>query len=296
MNTLFTFFISFSVLLGSAPLAQAAEKKIYTTKAYSIQSKTGIFLFFVQKGDQLVLKSCDEKNCILESKGQKFELPRLDLRMVREEGSTRASTRRGARSHDGTRLNSGEAQPSPPVVEEAPARRTVAPSSMRDENLNFGAATCSCVYSTCRVTSNFGPRSRPNSRATSYHEGLDIGGGAGTPIVASESGRISFAGTKGGYGRTIEITHTSTYMTRYGHMDRLEKTSGWVQKGEVIGYMGSTGNVTGPHLHFEIHRNGDQIDPADFVSTERSDMSRQCETVLAIGASSSGNQEAGAIR
>jgi len=293
MNRIFAFLAILPLFLGTASFAKPSKREVFTTKAYSIESKSGVFLFFVQKGDKLELSSCDQENCILKSKGQSFELPRLDLRMVRKKGSNVSSTRRGARSHDGSTLNSERTEEQPPVVNIAPKRRTVSPSNMKNKDLNFGAATCSCARGTCRITSKFGPRSRPNSKATSYHEGLDIGGGAGTPIVASESGRISFAGTKGGYGKTIEITHTSTYMTRYGHMSKLKKTSGWVQKGEVIGYMGSTGNVTGPHLHFEIHRNGDQINPANFVSTERSDMSKQCETVLAIGAANSGN--AGAV-
>lgn len=303
MKTLMIFFTTFSLLLGPISFAESEKKEVYTTKAYSIQSKSGLFLFFVQKGDKLELKSCDQQNCILELKDQRFELPRLDLRTVRKNisqtstSTTKVSTkRRGSRSRAESQFEAGAAEPAPPSVSEPPKRRTVAPSSLKDSDLNFGASTCSCVRGTCRITSQFGPRSRPNSKATSYHEGLDIGGGAGTPIVASESGWIVFAGTKGGYGKTIDIKHTNTYTTRYGHMNKFEKTSGWVQKGEVIGYMGSTGNVTGPHLHFEIIKNGDQINPADFVSTEKSDMSKQCETVLAIGASSSGNQEAGAVR
>lgn len=117
------------------------------------------------------------------------------------------------------------------------------------------------------ITSYFGYRDAPTSGASSYHEGVDIGASYGSPIYASASGEVILAGWYGGYGYCVEIAHPSGYTTLYGHQSEVACYVGeWVEQGEVIGYCGSTGVSTGPHIHFSIIDPwGDFVDPLDFV-------------------------------
>ena len=121
-----------------------------------------------------------------------------------------------------------------------------------------------------RVSSHFGMRRHPVLGYTKMHRGTDFGARKGTPIFAAGDGIIEFLGRNGAYGKYIRIRHNSTYETAYAHMSRYAAnlSSGKrVRQGEVIGYVGSTGRSTGPHLHFEILEHGNQINPmkiADF--------------------------------
>ena len=116
------------------------------------------------------------------------------------------------------------------------------------------------------MTSNFGYRRDPFTGEGAMHSGIDFHGPSGTPILAASDGRISFAGTKGGYGNCIEITHSGGIVTRYAHMRRLIARIGQkVARGQEIGEMGSTGRSTGTHLHFEVRLNGQAVNPAKFL-------------------------------
>lgn len=102
------------------------------------------------------------------------------------------------------------------------------------------------------------------------HKGLDIGVPYGTPIVASRSGKVMVANNYDSWGDSwgyyVAIYHDSTYSTLYAHMSSVAAYEGqWVNKGDVIGYVGSTGNSTGNHLHFEVYQNGTRVDPSQFV-------------------------------
>lgn len=98
------------------------------------------------------------------------------------------------------------------------------------------------------------------------HRGLDIGIPYGTPIYASESGQVISAEYHWSWGNNVLIWHNDTYSTRYAHCSSLAVSAGeYVQKGQVIGYAGSTGNSTGNHLHFEVYQNGDRVNPSNFV-------------------------------
>ncbi|MBO8155610.1 MAG: peptidoglycan DD-metalloendopeptidase family protein [Bacillaceae bacterium] len=117
-----------------------------------------------------------------------------------------------------------------------------------------------------RITSTFGKRSDPFTGREAVHTGIDLAGPWGTPIYAAADGTVIFSGRDGGYGNSIVINHNSTYQTRYGHMSRLAVNEGdKVKKGDVIGYMGSTGRSTGSHLHYEIIKNGNMIDPYPYM-------------------------------
>jgi murein DD-endopeptidase MepM/ murein hydrolase activator NlpD len=110
------------------------------------------------------------------------------------------------------------------------------------------------------VTSGFGPRWGRN------HEGLDIAAPSGTPIRAAECGIVSFAGVQSGYGNMVCVKHSSRFETCYAHMTNYAVSQGQrVDQGEVIGYVGCTGNCTGPHLHFETRVDGAARDPRPYL-------------------------------
>lgn len=99
----------------------------------------------------------------------------------------------------------------------------------------------------------------------SLHEGVDIAADTGTPILAADTGMVSFAGWSGGYGYLVKIDHGGGKATWYGHQSRIAVSVGdEVSKGDVIGYVGSTGNSTGPHLHFEVYLGGGTVNPLSF--------------------------------
>ena len=115
-----------------------------------------------------------------------------------------------------------------------------------------------------RLSSSFGMRRHPISGYNSMHRGVDFAAPTGTPIIAAGSGVITEAGWYGSYGRYIRVRHNSTYDTAYAHMSRIARgirPGARVEQGQVIGYVGSTGRSTGPHLHYEILMNNRKVNP-----------------------------------
>jgi murein DD-endopeptidase MepM/ murein hydrolase activator NlpD len=116
-----------------------------------------------------------------------------------------------------------------------------------------------------RISSVFNPsRRHPVLNRIRAHRGVDYAAPTGTPVKAAGAGRILFRGVKGGFGNVVEVEHAGRVVTRYGHLSRFAKNMGQgrkVEQGEVIGYVGSTGLATGPHLHFEYIERGVFVDP-----------------------------------
>ena len=115
-----------------------------------------------------------------------------------------------------------------------------------------------------RLSSRFGKRKHPILGYTRLHAGIDFAAPRGTPIYAAGNGTILNAGRNGGYGKYIRVRHNGTYQTAYGHLSKFARSArkgARVKQGQVIGYVGSTGRSTGPHLHYEVLRNGRQINP-----------------------------------
>jgi murein DD-endopeptidase MepM/ murein hydrolase activator NlpD len=113
-----------------------------------------------------------------------------------------------------------------------------------------------------RITSSYGRRRHPILGFTRMHAGIDFGAARGSPIVAVASGVVAFAGRRGGHGNYVRLDHGGGLGTGYGHMSRIAVAPGTeVVPGQVIGYVGSTGLSTGPHLHYEVYQNGRTVNP-----------------------------------
>ena len=121
------------------------------------------------------------------------------------------------------------------------------------------------VPSSTTISSYYGNRDKPNEAASSNHQGIDISCTSGAEVVAAASGVISMAEYNGNYGNMIQINHGSHITTLYAHLSAYAVASGdKVTKGQVIGYAGMTGNVTGPHLHFGVREEGEYVDPLKY--------------------------------
>ncbi len=123
-----------------------------------------------------------------------------------------------------------------------------------------------------RIASGFGNRIDPVYKVSKFHAGLDFAAPQGTPIYATADGRIAEAGKdEGGYGNHVVVNHGYGYETLYGHMVRIKARKGQqVKRGEIIGWVGSTGKSTGPHCHYEVHKNGRPVDPVYFFYNDLS--------------------------
>lgn len=117
------------------------------------------------------------------------------------------------------------------------------------------------------TTSRYGYRTDPFTGRTAFHAGIDFAGPEGTDVFAVAPGIVTFAGAKSGYGNVVEINHGDGMSTRYAHARNLVvKMGDMVSKDQLIAYMGSTGRSSGPHLHYEVMRNGTQVDPATYIA------------------------------
>ncbi len=116
------------------------------------------------------------------------------------------------------------------------------------------------------MSSRYGYRNDPITGKRAWHNGVDFAGKEGADVVSVAAGVVVYAGNRSGYGKMVEINHGSGYSTRYGHHKELVvKTGDIVRKGEVIGLMGSSGRSTGPHVHFEVFKNGRIVDPSTYI-------------------------------
>lgn len=120
------------------------------------------------------------------------------------------------------------------------------------------------------LSSPFGRRTDPLTGKTSWHDGIDIAGKAGTEVLATAAGVVTFAGEQDGYGKLVEVTHGNGLKTRYGHNQKLLVGVGEVVKrGDPLALLGSSGRSTGPHVHFEVLDNGKATDPAKYLQAQR---------------------------
>ena len=116
------------------------------------------------------------------------------------------------------------------------------------------------------ASSRYGTRIDPFSGKKAWHEGVDFAGREGADIVAVASGVVSWSGQRYGYGKMVEVAHGDGVITRYAHnQENLVKVGDMVRRGDVVALMGNSGRSTGPHVHFEVHKNGRPVDPASYL-------------------------------
>ncbi len=124
------------------------------------------------------------------------------------------------------------------------------------------------------ISSGFGMRRHPILGYKRMHSGLDFKAGYGAPIFAATDGVVAYAGRKGGYGNFVQLNHGGGIATGYAHMSRIVAGPGQrVRQGQIIGYVGSTGLSTGPHLHYELYRDGRPVNPLSITFTQRAQLS-----------------------
>lgn len=116
------------------------------------------------------------------------------------------------------------------------------------------------------ISSNFGYRADPISGRTAFHGGIDFAGTEGSDVYSVADGVVTYSGQRTGYGNVVEVNHGDGLVTRYAHARAVAVKAGdMVSKDQLVAYMGSTGRSTGTHLHYEVLRNGKQIDPTTFI-------------------------------
>lgn len=143
---------------------------------------------------------------------------------------------------------------------------TVMPAGLGISTASTGSVTPDVWPVSGVVSSHFGFRVSPGGIGSTYHEGLDIASSYGNPVHATANGRITQAGWVNGYGYLVEIDHGNGIKTRYGHNSALLVSVGdQVVQGQTISLIGSTGNSTGPHCHYEVRVNGEAVDPTLFL-------------------------------
>lgn len=136
------------------------------------------------------------------------------------------------------------------------------PRERAGSRADFAGMPSLMPVSSARLSSNFGRRSHPITGAAHWHSGIDLAAPHGSPVVATASGRVAAAGPAGGYGLLVTLERADGLQTRYGHLSRIAVAIGQeVGEGEIIGYVGSTGRSTGPHLHYEVRRDGVALNP-----------------------------------
>lgn len=143
---------------------------------------------------------------------------------------------------------------------------TVMPAGLGISTASTGSVTPDIWPVSGVVSSHFGFRVSPSGIGSTYHEGLDIASSYGNPVHATANGRITQAGWVNGYGYLVEIDHGNGIKTRYGHNSAILVSVGdQVVQGQTISLIGSTGNSTGPHCHYEVRVNGEAVDPTLFL-------------------------------
>ena len=155
------------------------------------------------------------------------------------------------------------AAPTAGVVPPGRAAEAVAPTTTSGGTLGIGALARPLDVP---VNSDYGPRTHPIHGDVRQHHGVDMAAPTGTPIRSFADGTVTFAGPRGGYGNVVIVQHADGYETRYAHQSAIDVAVGQrIRAGEVVGRVGSTGQSTGPHLHFELRHHGESMDPAPYL-------------------------------
>ena len=154
-------------------------------------------------------------------------------------------------------------------IEQQSARLTALQSVLIDNQLQAAVTPAGWPVHGGWMSSSFGMRNDPFTGHRSYHRGVDIASPMGSPIMAMGDGVVTYAGPKTGYGNMVEVNHGQGYATRYAHASAvLVKVGDVVSRGQAVAKVGTTGRSTGPHLHFEVLRSGQQVDPMGYLERD----------------------------
>jgi murein DD-endopeptidase MepM/ murein hydrolase activator NlpD len=198
-----------------------------------------------------------------ESQAIEDELRRLAEEQARAAEEARVAAAAAAQADEQRRLTAADQQRADRSAVPAPAAQTPSDASVPAAPAGTGRMQRPADGP---VTSGYGMRTHPIFGTQRMHTGIDFGPGQGAPIFAAESGTVISASARGGYGNTIILDHGSGLTTLYAHQSRFAVGGGErVSRGQVIGYVGSTGNSTGPHLHFEVRQNGAHRNPNGYL-------------------------------
>ena len=182
--------------------------------------------------------------------------------------TARLRENRGALSAAITQLDRDSDSLTELILEKVAAAQAAEAKMAREEALRAARASGKMLFpSQGPITSQFGSRFHPVLGYSRFHAGTDFGAETGSPIQASETGIVLFSGWYGGYGNAVILDHGGGMTTLYAHASRLYVSEGeTVKKGDAIAAIGSTGLSTGPHLHFEVRRNGEPVDPMNYLA------------------------------
>ena len=180
---------------------------------------------------------------------------------IPQSGSGAPAAPRGIQAdHFSPAMAAALARPGVPSL--APSHTPAAGSAVDVEGASAQAAVPLTAPAVGEVSSEYGWRNDPFKGSKAWHAGLDIAAPAGDPVAACWDGTVTYAGTKGGYGNVVEVTHAGGWKSVYGHLRSASVKAGdAVTAGEKIAEVGSSGRSTGPHLHFELRRDGETVDP-----------------------------------
>jgi len=155
-------------------------------------------------------------------------------------------------------------------IDDRERQLSVLESMLMNRNLQAEAYPAGQPVKRGWISSYFGMRNDPFTGKKEHHRGVDFAGRSGSDVVAVAAGVVTWVGDKSGYGKTVELNHGNGYVTRYGHNESILVSVGEkIEKGKTLALMGSSGRSTGPHVHFEVIRNGKTVNPAKYIKASR---------------------------
>jgi murein DD-endopeptidase MepM/ murein hydrolase activator NlpD len=249
------------VLLGSASFGEFLERLDFLSLI--MQQDQKIFEDFINDKNLIEEKKIEIEGFLVQLEGQKAELDALMENQRAQEKDKLLRVAEIGQNQEELAKQEEEAEKEMFIL-----ANQISSKNKEIEKLNFDGQFTWPVPDSYRITSHFGLRKDPFTGARKGHNGTDIGAPQGTKIVAASGGIVIVAEYLRGYGNTVIIEHGNNVRTLYGHIRNngtKVKVGDTVKKGQKIAEVGSTGNSTGPHLHFEVHENGKQIDPMKYL-------------------------------
>ena len=261
---------------GWALLLQSSNLNDFLDRRYRLKQ--------VYTADRVMLVDLDDQSADIVAQQEGVEQQKNDISLLRQQlmasreqytdqleqqsvMMTRLRENRGALSAAIKQLDSDSDKVTELILQRVAAANAADSKIAREEALR-AARNSGKMLTPSRgpITSRFGSRFHPVLGYSRFHAGTDFGAEQGSPIQAAETGVVIFAGWYGGYGNAVIVEHGDGLTTLYGHASRLNVREGQtVKKGDVIAAVGTTGLSTGPHLHFEVRRNGKPVDPMTFL-------------------------------